>query len=202
MNASDLAELRPGLLRWTTRHPLGTDSPEPESPDDWPPDVGCVAYEGPDALVLIDPLVPDDEQGRALWEALDARVEACGGRAAVLTTIHFHTRSRDAAIERYGASTSPPAGVTAIPIARAREQMFWIEEHRALVAGDRLLGDGAGGVRMCPESWLGYLESGLTLAELRQALLPLLDLPVEMVLVSHREPVLRGGREAIERALR
>ena len=37
--------------------------------------------------------------------------------------------------------------------------------------------------------------------QLREALRPLLDLPVEMVLVSHGEPVLRGGRNAIARAL-
>jgi hypothetical protein len=38
-------------------------------------------------------------------------------------------------------------------------------------------------------------------SQLRKALRPLLDLPVEMVLVSHGEPVLSSGREAIVRAL-
>jgi hypothetical protein len=38
-------------------------------------------------------------------------------------------------------------------------------------------------------------------AQLRKALQPLLELPVEMVLVSHGEPVLSGGREALVRAL-
>jgi hypothetical protein len=37
--------------------------------------------------------------------------------------------------------------------------------------------------------------------ELREALRPLLDLPVEMVLVSHGEPVLGGGREALAKSL-
>jgi hypothetical protein len=36
---------------------------------------------------------------------------------------------------------------------------------------------------------------------LRAALRPALDLPVEMVLVSHGEPVLRGGRRVLARAL-
>ena len=36
---------------------------------------------------------------------------------------------------------------------------------------------------------------------LRAALAPLLELPVEMVLVSHGDPVLRDGAAAIERAL-
>jgi len=38
--------------------------------------------------------------------------------------------------------------------------------------------------------------------ELREALRPLLGLPVELVLVSHGEPVLEGGREAIAKALK
>jgi hypothetical protein len=88
-----------------------------------------------------------------------------------------------------------------VTIPRAGETMAWLEQHRALVPGDRLIGDGAGGVRLCPESWLRYLGRGLTLAGLRAALEPLLALPVEMVLVSHGEPVLHEGAAAIERAL-
>ncbi|MGH3030635.1 MAG: hypothetical protein ACRDNE_07690, partial [Gaiellaceae bacterium] len=124
-----------------------------------------------------------------------------------LTTIAFHRRSRDELVERYGASTSRarrslPAGVRTIPIRRAGEVMVWLEEHRALVPGDRILGDGRGGLRLCPESWLRYLASGMKLPELRDALLPLLELPVEMVLVSHGEPVLAEGRAALARALK
>ena len=54
---------------------------------------------------------------------------------------------------------------------------------------------------MCPPGWLRYLEPGLGYDDLRDSLRPLLDLPVEMVLVSHGEPVRQGGRAAIERAL-
>jgi hypothetical protein len=72
---------------------------------------------------------------------------------------------------------------------------------RALIPGDRLLGDDAGGLRLCPDSWLRYLPSGMLQPELRQALRPLLDLPVELVLVSHGDPVLADGRGAIARAL-
>ena len=41
----------------------------------------------------------------------------------------------------------------------------------------------------------------MTSDRLRAALAPLRDLPVEMVLVSHGEPVLHDGARAIERAL-
>lgn len=195
----ELTELRPGLYRWTAPHPAYEPDSEPDSPADWPEQVGCVAYDAPDALLLIDPLVPD-----SLWPALDRLAK--GRRVAVLTTIAFHRRSRDAVAERYGASTSRakktlPQGVETIPIPRAGETMIWIPEHAALVPGDRILGGRDGGLRICPDSWLRYLTSGITGPELREALRPLLDLPIELVLVSHGEPVLAGGREALEPAL-
>jgi hypothetical protein len=195
----DLPELRPGLHRWTAPHPDYEPDPEPDSPADWPEQVGCVAYEAPDALVLIDPLVPDE-----LWPELDRLAE--GRRVAVLTTIGFHRRSRDAVAARYGASTSRakktlPRGVETIPIPRAGETMIWIREHAALVPGDRILGGGDAGLRVCPDSWLRYLTSGITGDELREALRPLLQLPIELVLVSHGDPVLSGGRDALARAL-
>jgi hypothetical protein len=190
-------EVAPGLHVWTAPHPAWEPGAEPESPGDWPQDVGCVAYEAPSALVLVDPLVED-------WAPLDALVERHGKPVVVLTTMRFHTRSRDAVAERYEAALvahdeEPPEGVERIPIEHGDETMVWLPEPRALVPGDRLLGDGAGGVRMCPESWLRYRETGL--AELREGLRPLLDLPVELVLVSHGEPVLRDGRAAIAAAL-
>jgi hypothetical protein len=198
-------ELRPGLWRWTARHPEAADDPVPGSPDDWPPDVGCVASAAPGALVVVDPLVPAGEE-EPFFARVDELVAAHGPRVAVVTTIRFHRRSRAAFVERYGATTSRakaalPPGVRTIPIRRAGEAMVWLEEHRALVPGDRLLGDGAGGVRLCPPSWLRYLSSGMTVDELRAALAPVRDLPVEMVLVSHGEPVLADGARAIERAL-
>jgi hypothetical protein len=91
--------------------------------------------------------------------------------------------------------------VETVQIKGAGETMVWLPEHRALIPGDRLLGDDADGVRLCPDSWLRYLPSGMTQAGLRKALRPLLDLPVEMVLTSHGAPVLSGGRDAIARAI-
>jgi hypothetical protein len=195
-------ELRRGLWRWTTRHPDWEPEPEPESPADWPAEVGSVAYEAPGAFLLVDPLVGDEET----WAALDERIERHGRPVVVLTTLKFHRRSRDEVAARYGASTSRaqrnlPQGVETVRIRGAGETMVWLPEHGALVPGDRLLGDGQGGLRLCPESWLGYLPSGISVADLREALHPLLDLPVELVLVSHGEPVLADGRAALERAL-
>jgi glyoxylase-like metal-dependent hydrolase (beta-lactamase superfamily II) len=202
---SDLQEVAPGLYRWTARHPDAEPDASPGSPADWGPDVGSVAYAAPDALVLVDPLVPQDRQD--LRAALDELVQRVGRRVAILTTLGFHRRSRDELAARYQASTSRakrmlPAGVETIPIRGAGETMVWIPEHRALIPGDRLLGDDRGGLRLCPESWLRYLPSKMSQVALREALRPLLDLPVELVLVSHGEPVLRDGRNALARALK
>ena len=192
-------ELAPGLLRWTARHPAAVDDPEPDGPDDWPPDVGCVAYSSGDALVLIDPLLPGDAAA-PLWATLDALAQERDGRVAVLQTVRFHGRDCDRARERYGASAAVPAGVTPFTLEASDETWFWIEEHRALVPGDRVLGDRDGALRLCPELWLRYLD-GVTLDDVRRELRPLLELPAEMVLVSHGEPVLSDGRAELARAL-
>jgi hypothetical protein len=196
-----IEELRPGLHRWEADHPDAAPAPKPGGPAHWGPAVGSVAYEAPDALLLVDPLVPEDG-----WPALDALVERHGRRVAVITTLHFHRRSRDAVVARYGASTSRakktlPEDVETIQIRGAGETMVWLSGPRALVPGDRILGGEGGGLRLCPDSWLRYLPSGLKRAQLAEELRPLLDLPVELVLVSHGEPVLAGGREALGRAI-
>jgi hypothetical protein len=201
---SELLELRPGLFRWTAIHPEAVPEPTTGSPDDWGPDVGSVAYAARDALVLVDPLVPDN--GPRLQEELDELVRSHGRRVAILTTLQFHRRSRDKLAERYGASTSRaratlPEGVETAIVRRGGETMVWFPEPRALVPGDRLLGDDAGGLRLCPDSWLRYLPSRMRQPELRRALRPLLELPVELVLVSHGEPVLEKGRAVIAAAL-
>jgi len=201
-----LAELRPGLWRWTARHPEAVLDPEPDSPDDWPPDVGCVACAVDGALVLVDPLVPPGGEP-TFWAAMDGLVGRHGPRVVVVTTIRWHRRSRDAFAARYDAVLSRakaelPPGVGTVPVRRGGEVMVWLEEHRALVPGDRLIGDGKGGVRMCPESWLGHLPGGFEVADLRDALAPVAELPVDMVLVSHGEPVLRGGAAAVKKAVR
>jgi hypothetical protein len=190
----DLQQVAPGLWRWTTPHPDWEAPKQEDDPADWPLDVGSVAYETTETLVLIDPLISNGNFG-----PLDEVAEKSKG-VAILTTLAFHRRSRDELAQRYAATTTPPDGVDAIEIRGAGETMYWIPEHRALVPGDRILGDRPPGLRLCPESWLRYLH-GYTQDDLRAGLRPLLDLPVEMVLVSHGEPVLHDGRAELERAL-
>jgi glyoxylase-like metal-dependent hydrolase (beta-lactamase superfamily II) len=194
-----MRQIAPGLHYWTAAHPNFDPVPEPESPADWPEQVGCVLFEGPDAVVLIDPLVPEER-----WGELDERI--ADRPVVVLTTLRFHGRSRDAVLERYDGTrvrhdAPMPAGVEALPVTGFDETMYWLPGPRALVPGDRLIGDGAGAARMCPPSWLDYIPSDDGVEELRVALSPLLELPVEHLLLSHGDPVVGGGAAALARAL-
>ncbi len=65
--------------------------------------------------------------------------------------------------------------------------------------GDVLLGAGAKPrptsepLRLCPERWLGKS----THDDLKKTLRPLLELPVELVLVSHGQPLLADGKRTL-----
>jgi hypothetical protein len=125
---------------------------------------------------------------------------------SVLTTIGWHRRSRASFVRRYEASTSQakqnlPRGVESFDFPAAGETMFWLPEHRSLIVGDRILGDSAGGLRLCPASRLHYLKAPITPLQLRTILRPLCDLPVERVLVSHGTPVLDEGAQALHALL-
>lgn len=206
------AEIAPGLWRWTARHPAWHPDAEPGSPHDWDPEVGSVLFAGGRAAVFVDPLLPADED--AFWRWCD---ETVGSRSVrVLTTIRFHDRSRQAVAERYGGEVvaspdSLPPGVQAFPFREADETVFWLPAPGALIPGDRIIGDGAGSVRLCPDSWLTYLGEyreqlrlkapPLSEADLRALLRPLRDLPARSILVSHGEPLLTGGAAALQRIL-
>lgn len=218
----DAHELASGLWHWTARHPDWT--PEEGGPDGWHPDVSSYALVAEDGFVLFDPLAPPDGTGEAerFWRAVDVDAEA-HGPPHVLLTIFWHARSSRAVAERYpGARVwvhepaeetmrerTPvtdvfrlgdelPAGVELLASVRGGEMLFWIPEHAAVVAGDVLLGTEEGGIRVCPDSWLG---DRTTPQEVRNELSAILDRPLERVLLTHGEPVLTGARDALMRAL-
>jgi len=186
----NVTELAPGLWRWTAPHPDWKES------DDWEQEVGCTYYEAPDVTVLIDPLLPPERD--RFFEALDRDVERRGLPVAILLTVPWHDRSASELVERYAAGEEAPAGVEPFAVPEVDETLWWLPEHATLVAGDVLLGAG-GGIEVCPDSWLDRRSSHTAI---RAALAPLLDLPVERILVSHGDPVLEGARAGLERALR
>ena len=198
----DVQELRPGLWRWTASHP------EWDHAEHWGPEVGSVYAELPDAVVVIDPLVPPDEEER-FWSALDADVERLAQPVHVLLTVHWHERSVAAVLDRYGATLwrpeeegDLPAGVKAEIVKGSDwvEAAFFLELHRALIVGDLLIGTN-GGIEL-PVTWFPKAERDWVRSELKPRLRQQLGaLPVELVLVSHGEPVLEDGAAALERAL-
>ena len=199
----DVRELRPGLWRWTAAHP------EWEHAEHWGPEVGSVYAELPDALVMVDPLVPQDEEDR-FWEALDRDVERVGKPVHVLLTVHWHERSVAAVLDRYKATLwrpeekgELPAGVHAEVVKGSDwvEALFFLEPHRALIAGDLLIGKAGGGIEL-PVGWFPKGEQDWAEQELKPELRKrLAELPIELVVVSHGEPVLDDGAAALERAL-
>ena len=74
---------------------------------------------------------------------------------------------------------------------------LWLRGHAALVTGDVFLG-GERGFRLQPDSWLA---EGLARDELRERLRPLEELPIELLLPTHGEPVTERARDALQRAL-
>jgi glyoxylase-like metal-dependent hydrolase (beta-lactamase superfamily II) len=193
-----MEELAPGLRRWTAWH------------DHWEEDVASLGLETDDGLVLIDPLEPPPELRKP---------------DHVLLTVYWHARSSgDLKPKRVWAAsrsakplanrgvtvtdvvpgeTELPGGVRAFATARSGEVVFWLPDQKAVVVGDVLLGAGAkpratsDPLRLCPERWMGKT----THADVRESLRPLLELPVQRVLVAHGKPVLRSGKRALEQLL-
>src|SRR6266508_160178 len=87
----------------------------------------------------------------------------------------------------HGATAPSSAG--ALPV-------FVRSRRRAVVFGDAILGDQRGGLRLAP--W--FLEDEAR-ERTRAALRALLDLPIEVVLPSHGNPVLADGKAALAQAL-
>jgi glyoxylase-like metal-dependent hydrolase (beta-lactamase superfamily II) len=185
-------ELATGLWRWTGLHPEWT--PAEGGPDGWEQEVGCYFYEGPDAVVLIDPLVPPEDPDR-FFTALDRDIERAGRPLRILLTVDDHRRSSTELAERYGGTIGElPAGVE-VALDEWGDRVYWIAAHRSLVFGDILL-ERSGSLEV-PRAWVGEENYDAVVEALRR----LLDLPIERVLVTHGEPVLEDGREALAAAL-
>jgi hypothetical protein len=156
--------------------------------------------------VLIDPLDPPSDL-RAADHVL-VTVYWHGRSTAGVDAKHVWSPSRSAqplrnrgigVTDAFRPGVELPGGIRAFQTARSAEVVYWLPEQRALAVGDVLLGAGAKPrptdepLRLCPEGWLGKQ----THDDLRAALRPVLELPLERVLVSHGKPVLSGGEAAL-----
>jgi glyoxylase-like metal-dependent hydrolase (beta-lactamase superfamily II) len=213
---SAVAELAPGLHRWTARHP------------DWHPagfgaEVASFALVAGGDLLLVDPLVPE-EAPDAVLAALDALASATKS-VHVLITIGYHARSAQPLSERYDAQihgpktvagrlsstarltvltpdTPGPAGVVAHAIGRPRrsELPLWLPSHAAIAFGDALVATPEDELRM----WCQEPRDDRRLAFYRDrfapTLQPLIDRRPRRILVTHGEPVLAGGAARLTEA--
>jgi hypothetical protein len=186
--------VRPGLWRWTGQHPAWTPAAA-----GWEQEVGCVYYEADDATVLVDPLVPPEDEER-FWSALDRDVERRALPVIVALTAPWHIRSTDAIVARCGAVVSPPVSlpedVLELPVPPVAEgqRALHLARERTLVTCEILTGI-AGGLRVCPSPGVGD-------DDLRPFLTGLLDLDVDVVLPAHGAPVLEGAAGAVAAAIR
>jgi glyoxylase-like metal-dependent hydrolase (beta-lactamase superfamily II) len=212
----EVTRLEEGLWRWTARHPDWT--PDDGGLDGWDQEVSSLYLEAPDAVVLVDPLVPGDERDR-FFEALDRDVERAARPVAIVVTLEDHERDAGELRGRYDAElwapaaeavrmrtpvTRPfaprervPGGIDTWPTGRGGEVALWIPEHAALFTGDAILG-GPEGLRRCPDSWL---PAGLSPEEFVRHLERLLRLPVRIVVPAHGDPVTEDAAELLRAAV-
>ncbi len=102
----DVKRIDPLLWTWTTDHPQWTDAA-----GGWEREVRSVFAERPDAIVLVDPLVPIDPlDAERFYAALDRDVDRRRVPVSIVCTVAWHRRSCGLLRERYdGALYAPEA---------------------------------------------------------------------------------------------
>ncbi len=209
-----MREVRPGLWHWEAPHPDWEPSePWQEVYGAEAPRVSSYAIDDGDRLLLFDPLPLPSE-----IEEL-----AAGREPVIVLTCPWHERDARSLVERlsapvfvpppdestpdvawllagdtgeahlFSAGDRLPVGVEAFPGKEPNDVVLWIENRRAVIAGDTLVDFGHG--LEIPLVWLGQ---GVTREQIAEGLRPLLALPVEHVLATHGGP---SDLPALERAL-
>lgn len=205
-----LTELADGLWRWTARHPEW-------HPGEFGAEVAAWAVREGGGTVLVDPIVPAE-----LLPALDEVVDA---PVAIPITIPYHVRDAALAAERWGGTILGhralarrlPSGAPFTAVAPEDELPLGLSVHRignprryeqplllpgaaALAFGDAVVGVD-GGLRVWVQEPVDERNLTWYRERLVPSLEPLLELPFERVLVTHGEPVMSGGRDALRKAL-
>jgi glyoxylase-like metal-dependent hydrolase (beta-lactamase superfamily II) len=181
------------------------EHPDWKPGEEWDQVVSSYAIDDGERLLLFDPLAPPSEVDEL----------AAGRETAIVLTCPWHARDARSLAERLGAllyvpppdegDPSPveghvfsagdrlPVRVEAFPGMEPNDLVLWVESRRALVVGDTLIDRGNG--LEFPADWA---NKGVPAEVILEALRPLLELPVELVLQTHGGP---ADRAALERAL-
>lgn len=220
-----MRELRPGLWHWEAQHPEW-ESSEPWGPDvssyaiddgerlllfdplAVPDELQALAADRETAVVLTCPWHERDTQ--SLVERIDAPVYvarpdtgedlvAVYGISAeqasgfVSPDVRWLLEGEAARARLYEAGDRLPVGVEAFPGQKHNDLVLLVENEKAVVAGDTLV-DWGQGLEINPR----WLREDMTREQVAAQLRPLLEAPVEHVLLTHGPPTDRG---ALERAL-
>jgi hypothetical protein len=213
-----MEKLTGGLWRWTARHPEW-------HPGEFGAEVACFAAQAGDTTLLIDPLLPAEPD-----PVLGALDDTVANRLAILITIPYHVRSSEELWRRYRdhaettihghpaaakrlkdrsafSEIEPgaplPGGAAAHTIGKPRryEMPLHLPSHDALAFGDAVAEtDGRlvvwSSIKVDAKVERFYAE------RFNPTLEPLLELAFEKVLVTHGQPVLEGGKQALRSALK
>jgi hypothetical protein len=216
MTAEDMQEIVTGIWCWQ-RRPRGL------RPGDFGVRTSYAVAAGGETL-LVDPLVSGDDD-----PALDALDDLVRGRARILISKPFHTRSAEPLWRRYrragarihghpevatrlgdtsgfvaatgGSDVGGVARFHPLGSPPRAEQPIEIPAHRALVFGDAVVETGGGELRV----WEGPLNTERRRRWWHTRYLPTLDrlaaLDAQHVLVTHGQAVVGEGAAALRRAL-
>ena len=201
-------ELAEGLWTWRREHP------EWSVEADYEAEVASYAFRLPSAVLLVDPLWPEEDSEDFAW--LDAL--ARDGRLLVAVLKPDHVRDAAGLAHAYGgrvvageraageidgeapvhvlaAGDNLVDGVRALDDGRGRgETPLWVPSHHAVAFADGVRGDPDGGLRIW--SYPAGRE-----AAVREAVGTIAALEPDLVLVGHGDPVTTGGGAALRDAL-
>jgi hypothetical protein len=210
-------KLAKDLWRWTARHPEW-------HPGEFGSEVACFALRTGDDTVLIDPLLPPDP-----GPVLNLVEDNLGDRLSILITIPYHVRSSEEIWQRFrkqadtsihghpacatrldktsafkelDPATELPAGITAHPIGKPRrhETPLHVPSHKALVFGDAVA-EVDGKLVVWATGPVDAKMERFHRERFNPTLEPLLELDFDRVLVTHGQPIRKGGRAALRDAL-
>jgi len=219
-------ELQTGLWYWTATHPEWTPAnaegwgPEVSSyavddgnrlllfdPIAPPSEIHALAAERETAVVLTAPwherdtqslverlgvpvFTPLPDSAQDLMEKYGITAEQAGDGSPDLVWL---LRENKGEARPYSPGDRLPIGIEAFPGREQNDMVLWIESKAAVISGDTLKDVGQG-----LEISVRWLREGVARQQVVAGLRPLLERPVEQVLLTHGVPT---DRAALERAL-
>jgi hypothetical protein len=217
-------KLADGLWRWTARHPEW-------HPGEFGAQVASFALQAGDEAILVDPLLPEPGPGGApdAEPVLDLIEDILDKRLSILITVPYHVRSSEeirrrfkskaettiwghpacakrlddtAGFKELGPEDDLPAGVTAHHIGKPRrhEMPLHLPSHKALAFGDAVA-EVDGRLVVWASAKVDAKIERFHRERFNPTLEALLDLDFERVLVTHGQPIRKGGKAALRDAL-